>query len=121
MPTNASLTYERAHKAIFYHADHIGPSSACVKCKAHPKGRTGIALRVCSLPRPLSSAHAYAGDLFSKRREMHVNGSFPQAGSDPASFLICTPNMFQMSSWKSILLYERHRVLHDDASDLPAC
>lgn len=66
MPTNVSLTCERAHKAIFYHAERIGPSSVCVKCKAHPKGRIGIALRACSLPRPLSAVHAYTGDLFQK-------------------------------------------------------
>lgn len=69
MPTNTSLSFERAHEAIFEHAEHVGPSSVYAKRKAHPQDRTGIALRAHSLPRPLSATLAYAGVFFLEREK----------------------------------------------------
>lgn len=91
MPANTSLSFERAHEAIFKHAAHVGPRSVYAKHKAHPQDRTEIALRVYSLTRPLSATYAHAGAFFYfflRKREMHVNGSFPQASSDHVPFLI---------------------------------
>lgn len=79
MPTNTSLSFERAHEAIFKHAARVGPRSDYAKHKAHPQDRTGTALRAYSLPRPLSATHARAGapPLFFKEERNACKWELP--------------------------------------------